>query len=123
VTGVDLTGVGLTSVTLEFDLEVKNPYGTPLPILGIDYALSSEGKRLLEGGVESSQTIPSKGKGIVPLAVKIPFLTLREVAGSVKAGQTLPYRADFGLKLDAPLVGAIRLPIDHKGSVTIPSLP
>jgi LEA14-like dessication related protein len=123
VLGVDLAGVSLTSLTLQFDVEVKNPYATPLPILGIDYAISTEGKRFLEGGIESSQTIPSKESGVVPLAVKIPFLTLRDVVGDVRPGMTIPYRADFDLKVDAPVVGSIRLPVDTKGSVSIPSLP
>lgn len=120
---VDLVGVSFTSLTLQFDVEVTNPYGTPLPILGIDYAISTEGKRFLEGGVESQQTIPSKGTGIVPLAVKIPFLTLRDVVGEVKPGMTVPYRADLGLKINAPIVGSIRLPVDKSGNLSIPSLP
>ena len=123
VTEVDLAGVSFTSLTLEFDVEVTNPYAAPLPILGIDYVISTEGKQFLEGGVESQQMIPSKASAIVPLAVKIPFLKLRDVVGDVKPGMTMPYRADFGLKVDAPIVGAIRLPVDKTGNLSIPSLP
>jgi LEA14-like dessication related protein len=115
--------VSFTSLTLQFDVEVTNPYGTGLPLLGIDYVLSSRGKRFLEGGTESSQVIPSKGTGIVPLHVKIPFLELRDVVGEVTPGSTIPYRADLNLKVDAPVVGTIRLPVDREGELKIPSLP
>ena len=61
VTRVDLRDLSLDGLTLRFDIEVENPYGVALPLLGLDYALASRGTRFLSGNAETEGSVPARG--------------------------------------------------------------
>lgn len=123
VLGVDVGGISFTGLTLTFDVEIENPYTATLPLVGVDYALSSEGKTFMEGELDTDVRIPAKEKRVVPLKVKLPFRELYDLGSNVKEGSVIPYRADLGLKVEAPVVGSIKLPVDTEGEITVPRLP
>jgi hypothetical protein len=123
VAGVDVDGVTLTALTLRFDVEVENPYGVDLPMVGLDYALSTEGKRFLNGTLGLDSSIPAGEKRVVGMPVRIPFAEVYEVVADVDAGDTVPYHADMDLKVRAPVVGTVKLPLDADGEIAIPSVP
>mgnify|MGYP000867467054 CR=1 FL=1 len=120
VTGVEVGSLSLTELRLDFAVDVKNPYTFGLPVLGLDYALSTGGKRFLQGEVEQPQIIPASSTGKVILPISIPVLDLVSVLGGLQSGKSLDYTAELGLKLDAPVIGALRLPVLHEGKVNLP---
>jgi LEA14-like dessication related protein len=123
VEGVQLKGLTLSSFTLQFDIEVENPYGVDLPVIGMEYSLASNAKRFLEGRVDAGGSIPANGSEIVPMAVKIPFVELYEVVEGVGPGTTIPYEAELGLEVKTPLLGGVKLPLKEEGELTLPSVP
>lgn len=123
IDGVEVKGITLTSLTLEFRIDVENPYSVDLPILGMRYSLASGGKEFLEGRLEADRSIPANRSSMIPMAVKIPFLELYEVVKDAGPGSTIPYEADLGLDVNAPLLGGVTLPLEDSGEITIPSLP
>jgi LEA14-like dessication related protein len=123
VKDVGVEGVSLTGLILRFDVEVKNPYSVGLPMVGLDYVLSTEGKKFLSGTLGLDQTIPAGEKRVVAMPVKVPFVEVYEVASGVEAGGTVPYKADMDLKVDAPVVGTVKVPLDASGEIKVPSVP
>lgn len=112
---VDFEGLSLTGVNLRFDVEVDNPYGVELPLLGIDYAIASEGKTFLEGTLDAARSIPARSSDVVPLQVRLPFLELYSVIDGARSKTEIPYEADMALKVRAPVLGIVSLPLKESG--------
>lgn len=125
VVGADLKGLSIDGVSIDFDVEVKNPYRVPLPVGSLDYALASEGKQFLSGVAPSQGTIPARGVKTLNAPVTIRFGDLIAALGSMQLGKVVPYRADLNLGLDVPneFGGPVVLPISQEGSVPIPAPP
>lgn len=122
VADVKFGSLSLTSVTVNFDVEVKNPYSVALPLVGLDYALSSQGDRFLEGKIDADHSIPASGSEVVTMPVQVPFLELYKVVGDAKLGSKVPYEADLSLRVNAPILGEVALPMQQSGELPLPSL-
>lgn len=125
IVGADLKGLSIDGVSVDFDVEVKNPYRVPLPVGSLDYALASEGKQFLSGAAPSQGTIPARGVKTLNAPVTIRFGDLLAALGSLRLGKVVPYKADLRLGLDVPneFGGPVILPISKEGSVPIPAPP
>ena len=123
VTGVHFQDLSLESLKLVFDTEVTNPYEVPLPLVNLDYSLSSAGKEFLSGKAPVQGSIPAKGSQVVPLPAALSFVPALKVLEGVKPGSIVPYEARLKLSVDAPVVGILALPVSHSGSLPIPALP
>ena len=121
--GVGLRELGLDSATLLFDVEVENPYSVPLPLVNLDYGLSTDGKPFVSGSADIQGTVPAKSKKSVPLPAKVVFLEVLKALEGVRPGAVVPYTAEVGLSVDAPAVGRLRLPMTKKGELPIPAVP
>jgi LEA14-like dessication related protein len=106
-----------------FDVEVSNPYGVPLPLADLSYALNSSGNKLMAGSINPSGSIPARGKQVIQLPVTIAFAPVMQTMKGVKAGAVLPYSADFKLGVDAPAVGRLDVPFSKSGELPIPAVP
>jgi len=123
VAGAHIQGFSLDSLTLLFDVEVGNPYSTPLPLVNLDYALSSRGAPFLTGRSDLSGSIPAMGSRNVSLPAKITFSSLLDTLANVRPGSVVPYAADLGVSVDAPILGRIRIPLRKEGEVPVPAVP
>jgi LEA14-like dessication related protein len=123
VVGARITGLGLESADLEFDLRITNPLDTALPLVDLDVALGSRGTEFLQGVLPLQGTVPAGGERVVAVPVQVDLLqTLRTLAG-VRPGQVVDYTAELGLGIDVPGVGPRRLPLRHEGRLPVPALP
>lgn len=120
VESVSLGSVDLQSATIQFGVAVENPYSVGLPVAGLDFALSTQGKRFLEGQADIEQTIPALGEGMVQVPVRVPFVEIYEVVSGLELGATVPYDADLGLRVQTPLVGSVRVPMSAHGEIKLP---
>ena len=120
---MDLVGLSLDGAELQFDLDVGNPYGVPLPVAGLDYALSSGGTSFLSGDTNWQGMIPAKGHQIIPLKAQVGFIETLRLLQSVRPGAIVPYVANLGVSVDAPGVGPLRLPVETSGQLPIPTVP
>jgi LEA14-like dessication related protein len=120
---VHLTDISLKSASLVFDVEVENPYSAGLPLVNLDYEVSSKAQQLFNGAAELQTTIPAQSSQEVALPVTLNYLDLVQAFKDVRPGSVIPYEAALGLSLDAPVLGRIRLPINKSGQLTVPTIP
>ena len=122
VAGVEVQDVGLTALTLAFDVSVTNPYSVVLPVLGLDFALQSSGTEFLSGAVDVDTAIPPGETRSLAVPIRVPYREIYDVLSGIQAGSKLPYEADMELQVDAPILGRIGLPLDARGEISIPRL-
>ena len=123
VIGTSIRGLSLSNAVLLFDVEVSNPYATALPLANLSYALNSGGKKILEGSVQPTGSIPAKGKQVLQLPVTVGFAPVMTALKGVKPGAVVPYTVDFKLGVEAPVVGLLEVPLSKSGELPIPAVP
>jgi LEA14-like dessication related protein len=123
VTGVRIADLSLQELTLVFDVAVKNPYTVPLPLANIDYAFASQGQPFLKGQAALQGTIPAGQSKTLSLPAKVVFVDLLRFLQSVRPGAIIPYHATFGLSVNAPVLGTVRLPLEKQGTLPVPAPP
>ncbi|HMS15841.1 MAG TPA: LEA type 2 family protein [Planctomycetota bacterium] len=123
VAGMDLAGLSLDGVDLNFDLDVSNPYSVPLPVAGLDYALKSGGAPFLNGNSTYQGLIPAGSVQRIPLSARVGFTEALRLLQGIKPGAIVPYDAELGVSVDAPGIGPLRLPVESSGSFPIPTIP
>jgi LEA14-like dessication related protein len=122
MTGLKFQDVKLNSATLLFDIEVDNPYPVALPLMNLDYGLSSGAESFLNGNAELQTTVPAKSKKTVSLPANINYLDMLKALKGIRPGSKIPYKADLGLSVDAPALGLMRLPLKKEGEVVLPTV-
>jgi LEA14-like dessication related protein len=123
VVAVNLQNITLDKVDLVFALEVSNPYSVNLPLLDLGYAIGSGGNRLFEGTVKPSGSIPAGGKQIIQLPAIVQFAPLMQTLKNVRPGSVVPYKADFMLGVETPLLGRVDVPLSKTGEFPVPAMP
>jgi LEA14-like dessication related protein len=121
--GVKFGSVSLEGAQLVFDVDIDNPYPAPLPLLNIDYGLTSKDSKLFSGSADLDGTIPAKSNRTVSLPVTIKYLDIVKAFKGVRPGSAIPYKADIGLSLDTPALGKLRLPLGRQGTLNVPDIP
>jgi len=123
IVGVTPRSLDMGGVTLQFDVEVSNPYSAALPVTGIDYTLASDGDVFLQGEASGHEAIPAGQSMVIPVSARISFAETLRVLRGISPGAIVPYAADLGLSVDAPVVGALRVPLRREGELPVPTLP
>lgn len=123
IAGASLSNLSLDGVTIDFDVDVHNPYAFALPLVGMGYELGSGGKQLVAGEIDSPGAVPARGKRTVSVPVALRFADVMNILGGVKPGSILPYEAALNLRADAPGIGPLTLPLRHSGQAPIPAVP
>ena len=122
IQGVKFGNITPESATLLFDVEIENPYSFDLPLVNINYALTSKGQLLFSGGAEQQKTLPAKGKQTVSLPVKVGYKDLFNTFRGFTAGAEIPYKAEVSLSFDTPgAAGRIDVPLQKTGQLTVPN--
>lgn len=121
--GLRFSNIDLKSATLLFDVKVTNPYDISLPLLNLDYDVSSAGNQLFSGKADIQSTIPAKESKTVSLPAKLSYMDLARAFKDVRPGSKIPYKAALGLLVDTPVLGSIRLPMDKSSELEVPSIP
>ena len=123
VRAVRLTDLRLDRADLDFDVEVKNPYDVPLPVLNMEYGLATQGSSFLSGGADIQDLIPAKGSRTFTMPATVHFSELLDAVASIRPGSVVPYAADVAVSVDAPAIGEIRLPLRKTGELPVPAPP
>jgi LEA14-like dessication related protein len=111
-------------VTLDFRVEVTNPYTVALPVVGLVYSLSTNERPFLDGtNNDLEASIPAQGISTITLPVRVDLVGLVETLGDVRPGQVIPYEARLGLSVDVPAADPFVLPLSHSGELPIPAPP
>lgn len=123
VTDVRISELSLSELTLVFDVAITNPYTVPLPLVNIDYAVASQGKPFLQGQAALQGDVPAGQTKTVSLPAKVVFVELLKLLQSVRPGAIIPYHGTLGLSVNAPVLGALRLPLEKDGTLPVPAPP
>jgi SAM-dependent methyltransferase len=119
IVDIKFQDVQLDYATLLFEIEVDNPYPTDLPLVSINYSLTSGGNTFLTAAPAHTVTIVPNSKELVSLPDEVIYARLlRSLNG--KPGSTIPYRTELQLWVDAPDLGQIKLPLRHEGLLSLP---
>lgn len=119
IVDIKFQDVQLDYATLLFEIEVDNPYPADLPLVSINYSLTSGGNTFLTAAPAHAAAIAPNSKELVSLPDKVIYARLlRSLNG--KPGSTIPYRTELQLWVDAPDLGQIKLPLRHEGLLSLP---
>ncbi len=119
IVGLKFVDVQIDFARLMFEIEVDNPYPSNLPLVGMNYSLTSGGNIFLTATEARGFSVSPSSKEIVSVPDKIIYeRLLRSLNG--KAGSTIPYRAELQLWVDSPGPGQTKLFLSHEGSLTLP---
>jgi LEA14-like dessication related protein len=121
--GLKFENVSLESASILFDVEIENPYPAALPLVNIDYDMTSNNSKLFSGKANLEGTIPAGGTKSISLPVKISYLDVVKAFKGITPGSKIPYKADVGLSVNAPALGVIRLPLNKTGEIDVPAIP
>lgn len=124
--GVKFGEVGFEATNLIFDVKIENPYSVDLPLLNMDYALSSRDVGLFSGKANVATMIGARGSEVVSLPVKINNLEIVKAFSTfsdVRPGSLIDYKASGGLSVETPVVGELRLPLSKTGQFNVPEIP
>ncbi|MGQ0627851.1 MAG: LEA type 2 family protein [Phycisphaerales bacterium] len=123
VVNASIDGLTTESAALVFDVEVANPYSVPLPLTNVEYALASRGAAFLSGAANVQGTIPAGGKQVFKVPANLRFVEALAALKGVRPGQVVPYAADLGFSVDAPVVGRMKVPVRKEGELPLPAAP
>jgi LEA14-like dessication related protein len=123
VANVGLDGISLDAATLQFDVEVANPYPAPLALGNLDYRLASRDAVFLSGEANLQGSVPAGGRKRVTLPARIVYADLFRALKGIRPGSVVPYRADLGIGMESQFAGALRIPLRKEGELPVPAPP
>lgn len=123
VESVKLTGLDFQTLDLAFDIALDNPNPVSLQLGGLDYNLKLAGESFLKGVQNESLNMAASGTSHVQLPLSLNFNDLYKTFQTLGQRDTIPYELDLGLKLDIPILGQMRFPVQKSGEFPVPRPP
>jgi LEA14-like dessication related protein len=118
-----LSDLSMDAVTLELYVKVDNPSSVSLPLSALSYTLSSDDRTLVSGNAAPSAPIGASSSDVIPLSLRVPFQDLLSTLSGVRPGSVVDWAAAIELTVDAPVIGALTLPLEREGKLPIPAVP
>jgi len=122
IVGLRFQEVKLDYASLLFYVEVDNPYPVDLPLVRLNYSLTSGGNTFLTATAVNSVVVQPNRKELVLLPDEVIYTRLLKSLDS-KPGLTIPYKAILRLSVDAPNLGLIELTSEKEGWLVLPNAP
>jgi len=123
VTGAKITGVSFDDLDMVFDLEIENPNNIGVKMAGFDYKIDVNENVFIQGDQQSKLEIAKNGKSTLPIPVKIIFADLYNLIAGIKSQDSTTYQLSCGLTFNLPVLGNVRVPVSHRGSLPLIKLP
>ncbi|EFJ11064.1 hypothetical protein SELMODRAFT_158994 [Selaginella moellendorffii] len=123
LTWVSVKDVSRSSVVLESDVIITNPYDHDLPVCEISYALFSNNREIVSGKIPDPGSVKANDKTAMKIPAKVPYNVLFTIVKDVGTDWDLDYEMRVGLTVDIPILGNFTIPLSKKGSFKLPLLP
>jgi hypothetical protein len=102
---------------IRVDLLVSNPNDFDIPLTGLDFSITVNGKDFAQGLSNAAVTVPRRGRATVPVDVTIPMLAVfHQVQAAQKLGK-LDYHLSGTAFLDHLLLPSVAF--DRTGSLSL----
>ena len=123
VKSMSLGAINATGLTMNFDVDVKNPNAFAVPLTNVDYALKLSDVKVLDGKAKPEGELPAGGSRTLQIPVALTFENLLAAEQAlIKTGGNVPYTLDAGLSVGAgsALLGqSLRVPITYSGTLPL----
>lgn len=117
-----VTGIDMKSMSLSFDLDIKNPYIVPLRSSRVQYGFDVEGTPLFQSNEPVTLDIPAKGTGTLTLPVRLSYADIRKIHERLADAKEFNYTIRSSIALSAA-GRSYDLPMSHSGTLPILRLP
>lgn len=121
-----VTGLSWDGVEMAFDLDVSNPWPTPITAPALDYVFSVQGTPLGQAHVSAGQRIPAAGSGTLSLPMTLRNKDMIAAISGLKDVAEFDYALEgevglsaMGVKHALPFSHAGKLPILRPPSISI----
>ncbi|KAL8227880.1 hypothetical protein R6Q57_015464 [Mikania cordata] len=122
VKNVDLKDVSRDCITYKADVNVSNPYRTPIPICEISYTFKSAGRVIAEGTIPDPGSLKANDDTMLDVGVKVPHSVLVSLGKDIGADWDIDYELNIILTVDLPIFGNFSIPVNSKGEIKLPTL-
>ncbi len=110
-----LTGMTAQDVSVDVNLNVKNPNSIPLNLDEVTYALNFSGQQVTEGNFNKGIQIPASGEGKLTVPLKFKFNSVGNIiSGLINRSLTKEYELTGSAKL-----GIFSIPFSKKGEINL----
>jgi LEA14-like dessication related protein len=115
-----VTGVTFDASDLEVRFRIDNPNDFGLQLAGLDYELEVADRTLFRGDRRERLRLEPQGEGIVALPLTVRYADVYQVARDLLRGRDeVGYTLRAGLRFEAPVVGALRVPVEARGGLPL----
>lgn len=119
VRDLNVVGLGVEGVDLEFLLTVTNPNSFPLVLNGYTYDLNVMALPLTKGGKRERIEFPADKATDVRLPFKVAYGDLWEILKRQPDQNKIPYRLNAGLEVETPF-GTTTVPVSKESVFAVP---
>lgn len=122
VTAMSLQDIDAQGLTMNFEVDLKNPNAVALPLANADYALDLGGVKVLSGKAVPQGSLPANGSTAITLPVRLTYDNLFAAEQAIaKGGGDVPYALDGGLSFSTgnALFGTVRAPLRYSGTLQL----
>lgn len=115
VLSVNVTDITLSEISLNVNMNVKNPNSIPLRLDRVTYQLNISGDTVTEGTMTEGIQVPASGENTLRLPLKFKFSS---VAGILQGLLQNSFTKEYELKGSAQ-VGIFSIPFSKRGEVQL----
>jgi LEA14-like dessication related protein len=101
---VEIVNIGLSGVNLVAFVDVENPNSFSIPMPKVDWELFINKTPFINGTVEDSQTIKSRGKATLSVPISVSYDRLFNTFASLLGAKEVPYDLALSLRFPIPLL-------------------
>jgi len=118
VTGMQIKGVSMSDMKLDFTLGVDNPNPLGVKLSGLNYKLDVDGNSLLAGDTKNKLKVAANSKANVTLPLDLRY---KDLAGGIGA---LLNKDEVAYELSGSMdFGLFSVPYKKRGTLKLPTLP
>ncbi len=114
IQNIALQDISLTQGTAVVTLNIANPNAFPIPLQGIQYGLTLNGRQVASGDQNQSVSIGARQEVPVSIPIKLDFMQLMQLAPEAMRSRSLQYNLNGAVKLPF-----ISVPFTRQGGVGV----
>jgi LEA14-like dessication related protein len=120
VASTRVTDVSLDAADLVVRFRIDNPNDFGLQLAGLAYQVDVADRTLFRGDRRERLRLDPRGEGVVELPLTVRYADLYQVARDLLRGRDeVGYTLRAGLRLEAPVVGDLRVPVEATGGLPL----